>query len=246
MAHTLWRCEWIRAFLARWPADCPLCGSRVCGASLCPVCAGHVRRSLETGGARCGRCALVLDPDGTCHDCSALTPCFDQVVIAFDYAFPGTLLIHQLKRQRRVMVAKTAALMLAAQARASMMALASDTILLPLPSSRAAILERGFSPAAEIARHLAVLLGLPVRNTVLFRRHESAPQKSLGRYQRIKGSEGLYGCHVNLEGRSVVIVDDVMTTGATLNGAALAVRQAGARSVCGLVLARTPLRERYR
>ena len=244
MAHPLFRCEWARAFLAHWPADCPLCGSRVRGASLCAACIGQVRRSLETGGVRCRRCALVLDPDGVCHDCSALSPCFEQVVIAFDYAFPGALLIHQLKRQRRLLVAKTAALMLATQVRTSTMDLASDTILLPLPASRASILERGFSPAAEIARHLSGLLGLPVRNNALFRCHESAPQKSLGRQQRMKGSEGLYGCRLNLQGRAVAIVDDVMTTGATLNGAAQAAWQAGARSVCGLVLARTPLRDR--
>lgn len=244
MAHTAILREWLEAFLACCPGDCPLCGTRTSGGMLCHDCTHAVCYSFLSGGPRCARCRLALDRHGACPDCRTLQPRYERVVAAFDYAFPGTLLVHQLKRQRRFLVARLLAALLAHQVRASTPALANDTMLLPVPASRASLLERGFNPAAEVARHLGRALHLPCRTDVLFRTRESAPQKQRGRLQRLAGAEGLYGCSAAVRGRAVALVDDVMTTGATLDGLSAVVLQAGARSVCALVLARTPLRER--
>ena len=244
MAHTTVLREWVGAILACCPGDCPLCGTRTSGGLLCSDCTHEVCRSLRVTTPRCRCCALVLDRNGECPDCRSIRPHYDRVIVAFDYAFPGTLLIHQLKRQRRLLVARVLSSLLAHQVRAGFPALANDTMLLPVPASRNSLRERGFSPAAEVARHLGYALRLPCRTDILFRHHESAPQKHQGRRQRLAGACGLYGCSSAVAGRAVALVDDVMTTGATLDGLAAVVRQAGARSVCGLVLARTPLRER--
>ncbi|MFA5596104.1 MAG: ComF family protein [Pusillimonas sp.] len=244
MAHMAMLREWFGTFLALCPGDCPLCATRTRGGTLCQACAQEVCGSLLTGGARCACCCLLLDRYGVCHDCQALRPHYERVVVAFDYAFPGTLLVHQLKRQRRFLVARLLSELLARRVRASMPALANDTMLLPVPASRISLHERGFSPAAEVARHLARALRLPCRTDILFRHHEGVPQKRQGRVQRLAGAHGLYGCSPAVAGRAVALVDDVMTTGATLDRLSSVVRQAGARSVCALVLARTPLRER--
>ena len=244
MAHRTLLREWFGAILTCCPGDCPLCGTRTSGGLLCPDCELEVCRSLCAMTPRCVCCALMLDRHGDCPDCRARQPHYDRVIVAFDYAFPGTLLIHQLKRQRRLLVARVLSSLLAHQVRAGFPALANDTMLLPVPASRNSLRERGFSPAAEVARHLGHALRLPCRTDVLFRHHESAPQKQQGRQQRLAGALGLYGCSRAVAGRAVALVDDVMTTGATLDSVAAVVRQAGARSVCGFVIARTPLRGR--
>ena len=244
MAYTARLREWLHMFVACCPADCPLCGSRAAGGGLCATCGQALRRSLFDAGPRCVRCALLLDGRGHCHDCDALQPAFDEVIIAFDYAFPGTLLIHHLKRQRRFLLASMLANMLAAQVSASANPPSSDTILLPVPASRRSLRERGFSPAAELARHLARVLGLSCRTDIVSRRQELVSQKFLGRQQRLSGAHDLYACVRRVEGQAIVLVDDVMTTGATLHGLSKVLKDAGARSVSAMVLARTPLRER--
>lgn len=244
MAYTIRLREWLGAVLARCPADCPLCGVRAAGGGLCTTCELALHRSVLKGGPRCSRCALSLDLQGICHDCEALKPAFDKVFMAFDYVFPGTLLIHQLKRQRRFLLARMLADDLARQVRASTSPPSGDTILLPVPASQRSLRERGFSPAAELARHLGRALGLPCRTDVLYRCQEVAPQKLLARRQRLAAVPDLYACHGGVNGRAVALVDDVMTTGATLHSLSQVLKQAGAASVSALVVARTPLRER--
>ncbi|MCL4771766.1 MAG: ComF family protein, partial [Burkholderiaceae bacterium] len=101
--------------------------------------------------------------------------------------------------------------------------------------------ERGFNQALLLARILA-----PAKTdaTLLLRLHDTQAQSNLGRAQRLRNLQGALAVDplraAALQGRSVLLVDDVMTTGATLQAAALALRQAGARTVSALVFARTP------
>ncbi len=244
MAHTLAVREWVTGLLARCPSDCPLCRSRANGGLLCPACTHELGRAMQAAVPRCPCCCLVLDAKGICHDCSRIAPAYDRIIAAFDYAFPGNLLIHQFKQQRRFVSAKMLSALLWHQIRLAQFGLANDTILLPVPASRASLKLRGFNPAGELARSLGRRLGLRCRTDVLFRHRETGQQKYLGRQQRASALVGLYGCHGSVSGWRVALVDDVMTTGSTLNSLAVLLKEAGAVSVCGLVLARTPLRER--
>ncbi len=198
--------------------------------------------SMASGAARCAVCCLAMDAQGACPDCSRLAPAFDRVLAAFDYAPPGDLLIHQFKVGRRFTSAGMLAAMLADVAAAAVPALQRGTILVPVPASRSAILRRGFNPAAELARCLAAHLQLSCRPALLQRVREGVKQTHLGRAERASSARLLYYCPRRVEGAHIAVVDDVLTTGSTLNSIALAFKAAGAASVIGLVLARTPYR----
>ena len=124
-------------------------------------------------------------------------------------------------------------------------ALKAGTILVPIPSSNASLRHRGFNPAAELAASLGAYLQLPVRRGVLRRLREGPRQAFSSRLARRQGAQGLFDCTVPIDGLPVGLVDDVMTTGSTVNAAARALLRAGASEVTVLVAARAPMRQRY-
>jgi len=119
--------------------------------------------------------------------------------------------------------------------------LKAGTLLVPIPSSDASLRKRGFNPAAELARGLGAFLGHPVRRDILRRVREGARQATRHRVARLHAAQGLFVCERVLTGVPIALVDDVMTTGSTVNAAAQALLRAGASDVTVLVAARTPL-----
>jgi ComF family protein len=117
---------------------------------------------------------------------------------------------------------------------------ARPDLLLPMPLAPARLSDRGFNQAAELARCLCVPLDLPVSLEAAVRTRETAPQASLPLDERARNIRGAFSAQPGVAGLRVAVVDDVLTTGATLNELAKALRRAGAREVTGWVLARTP------
>lgn len=222
------------------PGQCSLCQCPAPGGRLCPQCETELVYSLlHTTTPRCAVCALALNPDGSCPDCQARRPAFDRLIAAFDYDNPGDLLIHRFKHDCFVDAPMLAGL-LADAVRQAALPLPPATILVPVPSSRAAILRRGFNPAAEVARYLARDLGLACKPWLLRRSREGVRQAYLSKPERMRGAEHLYCCPVSVPQAAIAVVDDVITTGSTLHAIAGLFKRAGAASVYGLVLARTP------
>lgn len=230
------------AGVARVPTPCVLCQGRAKGGGLCQFCHAAVLRSMLEGQPRCPVCCLVLDAHQQCSDCASRQPVFDRIIAAFDYAPPGDLLIHYLKAGRRFTSAGMLAGLLAGAVRQAAPALPQGTILVPVPSSRASILARGFNPAAEIARSLSRQLNIACRPEFLLRVQEGIRQTHLKRTERTHSVQSLYACSGRMDNASIAVVDDVLTTGSTLHSIAQAFKAAGASSVYGLVLARTPYR----
>jgi len=231
----------VRRVVARLPSDCPLCGGAAAGGLLCHGCAADIVHTMRAGGRRCGRCALRLAPrGGPCPDCAPAAPAFARTIAAFDYEPPFDSLIGRYKGERRHGLSTALACLLAdAAARAA--PLAAGTVLVPIPASRASLLRRGFNPAAELAAGLADRLGLPLRRGALRRLREGPRQAAGTRQARRRGAQGLFECVAPLAGLPVGLVDDVMTTGSTVDAAARALLRAGAAEVIVLVAARTPL-----
>lgn len=227
---------WARGIAARLPSRCEVCRSWPSR----PVCPACVARFAQPG-PRCGRCALAV-PAGVseCGACLREPPPLDACHAALDYAYPWAGLITRFKFHGEPGWAGPLAERMRHCA-PLMAALDSAEIVLPLPLARARLAERGFNQALELARRLAPAT---VDARLLLRTRETAAQAALDRAQRLRNVDNAFAVEplraAQVAGRAVALVDDVMTSGASLHAAARALRQAGARSVTAVVLARTP------
>lgn len=232
-----------RKLFDKVPADCALCLARSNGGRPCEGCMNDLLRDVSA--RRCPVCALGLPHCAACPDCAVLRPSFHRVISAFEYKPPVDQLILQLKNAGRFQHARFMADILASTVRAEASELLDEiTIVLPVPSSRMALRRRGFNPAAEIARQLAGRLGLRYWPVVMHQRHDDINQKTLSRRARASVQANRYACRRRLNGETIAVVDDVLTTGATLNAVAIELKRAGAQKVIGLVVARTPYQRR--
>jgi ComF family protein len=112
-------------------------------------------------------------------------------------------------------------------------------VIVPVPLHARRLRERGYNQAALLARELGKGVGLPVLESALVRVRETSPQIDLNAKERKENVQGAFRCPDDqLAGKSVLLLDDVYTTGATLEACSLALKQRGARAVWALTLAR--------
>ncbi len=115
--------------------------------------------------------------------------------------------------------------------------LAAD-IIAPVPLHPSRLAERGYNQSALLARVLAAEVGVPLDERLLIRHRATAHQVGLGQAERTRNVTGAFACRGAAAGKRVMLVDDVATTGATLEACAVALREAGATNVAALTLAR--------
>lgn len=212
--------------------QCTLCGLHSGAAALCAPCwedLPWLPRSL------CPRCALPTPGGEVCGECLRHAPQFDATCAALRYEFPLAELLHAYKYRSQVGLARAFAGMLRQAVPQN-----SDPIdtLVPLPVTRVRMRERGFNQAAELAKLLGKQLSLPVDLRSLRKIRETRPQMALPWDERRANVRGAFACDVSIAGKHVALIDDVMTTGATVDAASRALKQAGAQSVVVWVLAR--------
>ena len=217
------------------PGQCAVC--RAWPAQ--PVCEACVGRFAQPQ-SRCLRCALPVAPGvATCGRCLREPPPLDACHCAVAYGYPWSTLVGQFKFQGQAGWARAFA-MLMRSAPWVEPALEDADVVLPIPLSPERLSERGFNQAHELARLLA-----PARTdaSLLLRIRPTAVQSALDRRAReanVKGAFALDPMRPDaVRGRKVVLVDDVMTSGASLHAAAQVLRAAGASHVAAVVLART-------
>ncbi len=211
-------CEVCRRRLVRWPdRACAVCGEPLAGASL-------------PAGYRCGSCRKRSPP-------------YDGLLSVWSYQPPLDSVLMGLKFQRLEylgsQLGRAAAKLLGPR-------LAGEngprpTLVVSLPLYWWRHLRRGYNQADVVARSLAAELDLPVAR-LLRRRRATPPQSRLGRRARRKNLERafLLRTPVRCRGQRILLVDDVVTTGATLEAAARCLRRGGAESITALTIARTP------
>jgi ComF family protein len=179
---------------------------------------------------------------GTCGACLRRPPSVTRTVVALDYLSPWDGLIAGFKFRQRPGLATLFAQQL--QRAVAQQALPEHGLVVPVPLSQARLRERGYNQAWEIARRLARRLNLPADPYSLRRIVDTPHQVGLPREQRLANVSRAFAvdplCLDRIAGRPVALVDDVMTTGATVEGAARALLQAGASSVQAWVVARAP------
>ena len=222
--------------MGRWLLSprCLLCREACGGArDLCASCAN----ALPWSGYACERCAQPLHESGTCGACLQHPPPLTAAHAAFVYGFPLDRLLLRFKFHNDLAAGRLLSqLMGDALAR-----LPRPDALLAVPLHQSRLRSRGYDQALELAKPLARRLQIPLLGDALVRRHETRPQSELDAAARRRNLRGAFavGSHCSLP-RHVVLVDDVMTTGATLHAAAKVLLRAGVLRVDAWVCARVP------
>ncbi|HEX7270733.1 MAG TPA: ComF family protein [Casimicrobiaceae bacterium] len=216
------------------PQRCELCAAASAGELICAACSG----SLPRLGPACAVCALPTPGGEMCGQCLAHPPPFAGTLAAFAYAFPVDRLMHALKYHGRLALSEwSAGALLVEHARRGSTALPDRFVPLPLASDRQR--ERGYNQASEIARVLARRLAVPLVRDGVRRVRAGPPQAALPWTERARNVRGAFACALDLAGLTIAVVDDVMTTGASLAEFARVLRAAGAARVENWVVART-------
>ena len=210
-----------------------LCARASGDALLCEACAAAMPRCERT----CPRCALATPDGSTCGRCLSVPPPFDAACAAWIYAFPADRLMRAFKYGGRLALAEPLARALADAVLGRGTPLPDCLCAMPLGPLRQR--HRGFNQAQEIARRVAEQVRLPLR-AALVRTRETPAQAGLSLRERARHVRDAFRATEPLQGLAVAIVDDVMTSGATLAAAARAARAAGAVRVEAWVVARTP------
>ena len=213
----------------RWPSE--------------PLCAPCVERFAQPA-PRCPTCALTLTQP-KCRNCAEHPSPLDTCVAAVSYTFPWAGCIARFKFQADPSLARALAHLMR-HAPWVEPALDAATWVVPMPLASTRLRERGFNQALELARHLAPH---KTHAHTLLRRGDSAHQVGASRHERLEHVRDAFWVSPErmsaVRGQRVVLVDDVMTTGASMYEAARALRVAGAAHITGLVLARTEEQEAH-
>ena len=219
---------WLRRAL---PQSCALCIAPCGDALLCPDC----RVALPALGPACPVCALPSPQAAVCGACLRRAPPFDATIAAWRYAFPVDRLLHAFKYGGHLALAEPLAEGLAG-AVACHDSEVDSIVALPLAAARQR--ERGFNQAHEIAKRIA----RRTKRTLLpalARVRDGVPQAALPWRERARQVRNAFAATHRIDDRRIALVDDVMTTGATLAAAAKALRLAGAARIELWVVART-------
>ncbi|MEM7503696.1 MAG: ComF family protein [Pseudomonadota bacterium] len=227
--------ETLSALLDRMvPPRCGLCGQRTDTAGICSGCRDDLRWIVHA----CPRCASPL-PDGLpeptlCAACQQRLPPFAEAGAPLHYVFPIDAVIKAFKFNGRIDLATMLGGLLL-----PWLADRHDQIdaIVPVPLHRWRQARRGYNQADELAAVLARGSGLPVEHRVR-RRRATRSQSELSAAERRRNVRGAFRVDVRLDGRRVLVVDDVMTTGATAAELASQLLRAGAASVSVLCVAR--------
>jgi ComF family protein len=181
----------------------------------------------------CEVCAVPLTSGRICGACLDRPPRFERVEAVFCYDYPLDSLIHAYKYGGRLALAHFMGLALARRVTRDV------DVIVPMPLARGRLAERGFNQALEIARVVATRTGIALLPDACRKVADTVPQAGLPWKERAKNVRRMFVCDADVEGRRVAVLDDVLTTGATLNELARVLLRAGAMSVRGWIVART-------
>lgn len=220
----------IRQLLPAQP--CVLCGSLNRYGLWCEAC----NTALPYLNApHCPVCARLSPLGEVCGHCLKKPPLFSRTIAVFSYQFPVDRLIQSLKYNEQLALAQIFSEKLAQRTDKNTL----PDFIIPMPLHPAKLRNRGFNQAQLIAAPLAHTLGIPLLSHACHRLRDTPSQTSLPWNERSKNVRGAFGCDMDLSGKHVALVDDVLTTGASLNELASAVNKQNACEISAWVVART-------
>ena len=211
---------------------CLLCRGGAGTGLLCGACNADLPR-LRC--ALCPRCAVPSTAGAVCGRCLSRPPRFDATIAALEYRFPADVLLQALKFRGELALAPLLAGLLDER-------IARDPpvqCIVPVPLATGRLRERGYNHALEIARHVALATGVRLAAQACERDRDTQAQIGLPWDERAANVRGAFRAQRSLDGATIAVLDDVMTTGATLDEVAGALKDSGAAYVINWVVART-------
>lgn len=225
------------------PPRCPGCGAVVTSLhSFCTGCWSSLDFLAERGCLVCGIPLEATDP-GTCAGCLVRAPRIARTRAAVAYGDIPRSLALRLKYGRKVALAKAMARYM------TPLLTQENALLVPVPLHRRRVAARGFNQSLLIAREIGRRRGMEVAHHLLRRKRATPPLKGMSFAQRRRAVAGAFAMAggADVRGRTVVLIDDVLTTGSTANACARTLRQAGAARIellCWARVVRSPQFER--
>ena len=212
---------------------CFLCGTASRNGIFCGACEAALPYLTAP---HCPVCAVPTAGGDVCGRCLKDVPNFKRTVACFAYTFPLDKLVQALKYGEQLVLVNSLADKLAQRVQ---MEQPRPDYLVPMPLHPARLRERSFNQSLELARRVGYKLSIPVLSDACQRVRDTPPQFSLSWSERDKNVRRAFACTQDFSGKSVAVVDDVMTSGASLDELALTLRKAGATEVSAWVIART-------
>lgn len=230
--HLFWQgVDWI------FPPECAGCGQP--GTRWCPDCQRAVQ---PVSGPICQICGIPMHTAGVCPDCRAQKPAFQLLRSWAVFQDPLRQALHQLKYRRNMGLGEVLTLQMLDFVKSLGWPIEA---LIPIPLSAARFQERGYNQVGLVARPLAMLMSWHYLPGALQRIRNTRSQVGLSAEERRQNVHNAFQADAKqVKGRCILLMDDVATTGATLESAAQAVRSAGASQVYALTIARAVLHHR--
>lgn len=232
-----------------FPRICEICGGEpLPDLYLCANCASEMNRPETPLCLRCGEPMSGAAADtGNCPHCKEHKHFFDFARACYINGGNARELVVNLKYLNKIYLSGTCGNLMAGLWKEYPEDLNGENwIIVPVPMHASKIKKRGYNQAEEIARYLAKMKGLPLKN-LLTRKKDTISQTHLGREERHKHVRGLYRIkekyfkNCELEGKKVLLIDDVMTTGSTAEACAEALKKGGVAKVGVLTVLRSTM-----
>lgn len=215
------------------PQFCPLCGNRCYYPDLlCAACVADLPQTVSN----CRQCGVAIDAESLCGACQSSPPLFSRTFFAFTYVPPVNNLIQQFKYSNRLDLGRDLGITMARQLE-SKLAEFPDS-LVPVPLHRSKLRQRGYNQALELARWLSRHYGIPVDASSIARHRKTPTQTGLPYKQRRNNIANAFSVKPNVSGKHIALIDDVMTTGSTVNELSRILLKSGVTQVDIWVLAR--------
>jgi len=226
---------WLRkAARTFFPPRCLLCGEPgVDGRDLCRACAG----ALPWNRRACLRCALPLHAPSVCGICLQRPPLLQETHATFVYGFPLDRLVPRFKFHNDLAAGRLMSELMVE----SLSGLPRPAAMVPVPLHDSRLRQRGYDQALELAKPVSRALQVPLLSEALVRTRATAPQSELDAGARQRNLRRAFEVRAGAAlPDHVALIDDVMTTGATLEAAAKSLRRAGVVRIDAWVCARVP------
>ncbi len=232
--------DYLKAFVnIIFPAYCFVCRKKQAKEIICEECKNKIEVLMPPF---CRLCAKEIRKENAdiCKDCLKRKIYYDRVISCFLYKEPLVTLIHLVKYKYYDYIMEFMSLLMMDYLSKMNFSFKEYDFITSVPSHPLRIREREYNQSAILAKKISEFLKIPFKNDIIFSKKNKPSQTTLKKDLRLKNVENNFFIKKDLTDKNIIIVDDVITTGATLSECAKALKKKGANSVVALTLVKVP------